>query len=101
MIRTGKYVSGSATAEKTIEYSVILTGSIVLKPSAAAAMIETSNTVWKSGARLGETSLPHPQPKYWDTTYPFDSAVSSDAPKVAAKIPTSTIARPTLPSCNA
>src|SRR3954464_12889385 len=101
MSNTGKYVKGNTTAENTIEYSVIFTGSIDVSASAVATITETSNTVWNSGARRSATSFPQLQPKYCATTYTFASVGSSDAPNIAAKKPTSTTARPALPSCSA
>src|SRR3954453_539451 len=98
MTRIGKYVSGSATAENTSEYSVILIGSMVLNPSTAPASRLRITNRWKRDASFGRTNLPHCQPKYCATVYPDDSAVSSDAPNVAATNPTMTNARPTLPS---
>src|SRR3954454_17903587 len=95
--RMGKYVRGNAAADSTIEYSVTLIGSTAVTPTTTATKIETSTTRWNRAASLGRTSLPHCHPKYCDTVYPHESAVSSAAPKVHATKPTMMNASPTLP----
>src|SRR4051794_22147242 len=92
--RIGKYVSGSATAEKTMEYSVTLMGSTVVSPIATANRIEIRTTAWKRAASAGLWLFPHVQPKYWATVYPAERPVSRAAPKVAAKNPMITTTRP-------
>src|SRR2546427_12186709 len=98
MTRIGKYVSGSATAENTTEYWVIVIGLIVVSTTATAAIRVTSTTRWNRAASRGRTYFPHCQPKYWATLYPQDSPVSSAAPKVAATNPRITTASASLPA---
>ena len=99
--RIGKYVSGSAAAESTIEYSVTLIG--IDRGDADDHRDERSRPARRGGtahASRGRTSLPHCQPKYCDIVYPHDSAVSSAAPNVHATKPTMMKASPTLPSAS-
>jgi hypothetical protein len=58
-------VSGSAAADSTIEYSVTVIGSRVVRTSPAPSTIETRVTRWNRGASAGRTNLPHWKPKYW------------------------------------
>src|SRR6478735_7223605 len=96
--RIGKYVSGSAAADSTIEYSVTFTASTPLIATSVEITIAAIITTWKRDAWRCWWYLPHGHPRYWATMYPADNDVSRAAPNVAAKMPTSTIARPSLPS---
>ena len=58
---------GRAAAERTIEYSVTLTGSTRVRPKIIAAPIESSTTRWKRDACRGRTYFPHIQPMYCET----------------------------------
>src|SRR4029079_15435969 len=97
----GRYVSGSATAENTTEYSVICTGSIVVSTTPTPRTTIARTTRWNRAAFSGATIFPHAQPKYGATEYPTDSPVSSAAPYVVAKNPTSATHSPALPSTSA
>src|SRR3954452_21727642 len=81
-----------------MEYSVTLIGSTAVTPTTTATKRETSTTRWNRAASRGRTSLPHCHPKYCDTVYPQESAVSSAAPNVHATNPTLMNASPPLPS---
>src|SRR3954466_12920927 len=97
----GKYVSGSATAENTTEYSVTLMGSTVVSRTPIARIVDRSSTRWNRVAFFGGTNLPHCHPKNCAMLYPTDSPVSHAAPNVAAKKPINATARPSFPSATA
>ena len=61
-IRMGRYVSGSAIAENTTEYSVILMGSTLVMSTAPATRMQTIIVRWKRAACAGRRNLPHDQP---------------------------------------
>src|SRR6187200_408871 len=65
--RIGKYVRGSAAADRTIEYSVTLMGSIVVSASATENRIDAITTTWNRAASRGFTNVPHCHPKNWLT----------------------------------
>src|SRR5918911_5593587 len=101
MTRIGRYVSGSASAEKTTEYSVTATGSTVVRRTATASTVDSRITAWNRAAWRGATNLPHRQPKNWAMLYPTESPVSHAAPNVAAKNPSNATTTPIFPTPSA
>ena len=97
--RIGKYVSGNAAAESTIEYSVTLIGSTAVSPTITATTDRRQHDEMEPGrlarrARASPTASRSTARSCSRTTV----AVSSAAPNVHAKNPTMTNASPTLPS---
>src|SRR5205085_8987760 len=98
---TGKYVNGSMTTEKTIEYSTTLTGSTPVTMMSAASAKVIIHVKVKRAASRGFLNFPHGQPKNCARLEAPDIAVSMAAPAKAKNIPSSATINPSLPNIKA